>query len=200
MKQGDYVKWIYGPNDERAVPKGIILKKMSDGRIKIVLVVDRKNKLLGTLSDGDIRKGFLKGMDLNSSIETIFNKNQITAKIYEEKKEYLKLATLKKIDQIPIIDDNRKVHDIYVIRELLNPKIRTNKVVLMAGGIGQRLMPLTANTPKPMLKVGNKPIIHTIIKRFKECGFSDFIICLGHKPKFIKDYFGNGKKLSLIHI
>ena len=168
------------------------LKKMADGGIKIVLVIDKEDKLLGTLSDGDIRRGLLNGMDLNSTIESIFFKKPTIAKISDSKKEILKLALSKQIDQIPIIDENGKVQSIYLLHEFLKPKKKTNKVVLMAGGMGTRLMPLTENTPKPMLKIGNKPILHTIVNKFEECGYTNFVMCLNYKSRVIQDYFGDG--------
>ena len=173
------------------------LKKMSDGAIKIVLVINREDKLLGTLSDGDIRRGLLNGMDLNSTIESIFFKKPTTAKISDSKEEILKLAISKGIDQIPIIDENGKVQSIYLLHEFLKPKKKKNKVVLMAGGMGTRLMPLTENTPKPMLKVGDKPILHIIVNKFKECGYTNFVMCLNYKSKVIQDYFGDGKKFGV---
>jgi len=173
------------------------LKKMSDGAIKIVLVINREDKLLGTLSDGDIRRGLLNGMDLNSTIESIFFKKPATAKISDSKEEILKLAISRGIDQIPIIDENGKVQSIYLLHEFLKPKKKKNKVVLMAGGMGTRLMPLTENTPKPMLKVGNKPILHIIVNKFKECGYTNFVMCLNYKSKVIQDYFGDGKKFGV---
>jgi dTDP-glucose pyrophosphorylase/predicted transcriptional regulator len=173
------------------------LKKMDDGGIKIVLVIDKEDKLLGTLSDGDIRRGLLNGMDLNSTIESIFFKKPTIAKISDSKEEILKLALSKQIDQIPIIDENGKIQSIYLLHEFLKPKKKTNKVVLMAGGMGTRLMPLTENTPKPMLKIGNKPILLTIVNKFEECGYTNFVMCLNYKSRVIQDYFGDGKKFGV---
>ena len=173
------------------------LKKMSVGGIKIVLVVNDKDNLIGTLSDGDIRRGLLNGLDLNSTIETIVYKSPTTAKISDTKDELLKLAISKQINQIPILDENNKIKDIYVLDEFLKIKKKTNKVVLMAGGLGTRLMPLTEHTPKPMLKVGNKPILHTILKKFKECGYTNFVMCVNYKSKVIQDYFGDGTKFGV---
>ncbi|MDC0393510.1 nucleotidyltransferase family protein [Candidatus Pelagibacter sp.] len=173
------------------------LKKISDGGIKIALVVDKKDKLLGTLTDGDIRRGLLRGLDLKSSIEDIFYKNPIIAKTSYPKNETIKLAMSKQVDQIPIVDDQGKIKDIYLLKKFLSPSAKRNKVVLMAGGMGRRLLPLTQNTPKPMLKIGNKPLLHTIVDNFKKSGFSNFIMCLNYKSKVIKNYFGDGKKFGV---
>ena len=152
------------------------LKTISKGAIKIAVVVDKKNKLLGTLTDGDIRRGFLKGLNINSSIKSIiFKKPTVVRKNYSKEK-LIKIALSKKIYQIPIVDKNGKLKGIHILDEIIQPKNKSNKVVIMAGGRGMRLRPLTKNIPKPMLKVGNKPILQTIIEKFKKSGYKNFVI------------------------
>ena len=175
----------------------LALKIISNGAIRIAIVVNKNGKLLGTLTDGDIRRGFLKGLDINSSIKSIIFKKPITAKKKDSKEKLLKIALSKKIYQVPIVDNNYKVIGIHVLDELIKHKNKSNKVVIMAGGRGIRLRPLTKNIPKPMLIVGNKPILHTIVKKFKESGYTNFIICVNYKSKIIKDYFGDGEKFGV---
>ena len=139
------------------------LKIISDGAIQIAIVIDKKGKLLGTLTDGDIRRGFLKGLNLNSSVKSIIFNKPIVAKKNDTKEKLLKIALSKKIYQIPIVDSNYKVIGIHVLNELIKSKNKLNKVVIMAGGRGVRLRPLTKNIPKPMLKVGNKPILQIVL-------------------------------------
>tara|TARA_Y100000294_G_C8565803_1_gene340765 strand:+ start:1102 stop:2127 length:1026 start_codon:yes stop_codon:yes gene_type:complete len=166
------------------------LEVISDGAFQIAIVVDKKGKLVGTLTDGDIRSGFLKGLNINSSVKSIVNKNPIIVKKTETKEKLLKIALSNKIHQIPVVDKNDKVIGIHIIEELITPKDKSNKVVIMAGGRGMRLRPLTKNIPKPMLKVGNKPILQTIVEKFKESGYENFVICVNYKSKIIKNYFG----------
>ena len=173
------------------------LKTIDSGGMKIALVVDKKGKLLATLTDGDIRRGLLKGLDLNSSIENITFKTPVIAKISDTKKDILKLALSKKLQQIPIVDKNGKVVGMHEIEEIIRPQKKTNKVVLMVGGIGKRLRPLTENTPKAMLKIGNKPILQTIVEKFAECGYVNIVMCVNFKSKVIKDYFGDGSKFGV---
>ena len=173
------------------------LKVISDGAIHIAVVVNSKDKFLGTLSDGDIRRGLLKGLNLDSPIKSLISKKPIFVKNNKNKDELLKLALDKKIYQIPVIDDKGKILGIHVLDELINLKNNSNKVVIMAGGKGLRLRPLTKYIPKPMLKVGGKPILETLIKKIKESGYLDFIICVNYKSKIIEDYFGNGKKFGV---
>jgi dTDP-glucose pyrophosphorylase/predicted transcriptional regulator len=173
------------------------LKTISVGNLQIAIVVDKKDRLLGTLTDGDIRRGFLNGLDINSSIESIVFKKPITAKKYDAKEKLLKIALSKRKYQIPVVDNNGKVIGMHILDELIENKNKSNLVVIMAGGRGMRLRPLTKNTPKPMLKVGSKPILETIIEKFKESGYKKFIICVNYKSKIIKNYFGEGKVLGV---
>ena len=117
------------------------LKVISDGNIKIAIVVDKNDKLLGTLTDGDIRRGFLKGLDINSSIKSIINNKPITGKKNDSKEKLLNIALSKDVNQIPIVDNKKKLIGIYLLEELIKNKIKFNKVVIMAGGKGTRLRP-----------------------------------------------------------
>jgi dTDP-glucose pyrophosphorylase/predicted transcriptional regulator len=170
---------------------------IDSGALQIALIVDENDKLLGTLTDGDIRRGLLKGLDLNSFIESIIFRKPTIAKVSDTKEEILSLALSKKLHQIPIVDDKGKIIGLREIEELIKPKIKTNKVVLMVGGLGTRLRPLTENTPKPMLKVGNKPILQTIVEKFAEYGYVNIVMCVNYKSHVIQDYFGDGKEFGV---
>jgi UTP-glucose-1-phosphate uridylyltransferase len=173
------------------------LEIIQKGTMQIALIVDEKNMLLGTLTDGDIRRGLLKGLSLNNTIESLIFKMPTVAKISDTKDEILKLALSKKLRQIPIVDDSGRVIGIQEIEELLKIKEKPNKVVLMVGGLGTRLRPLTKNTPKPMLKVGNKPILQTIVEKFADYGYINIVMCLNYKSHVIKDYFGGGSEFGV---
>ena len=173
------------------------LEIIDSGAMQIALVVDDNDKLLGTLTDGDIRRGILMGLDLDSSIETIVFKEPAVAKISSTKEEILKIALSKKLHQIPIVDDNGIVLDLKEIEELVEPKIKTNRVILMVGGLGTRLRPLTQDMPKPMLKVGNKPILQTIVEKFAEYGFVNITMWVNVNASIIRDYFGDGKEFGV---
>ena len=173
------------------------LKIISDGAIQIAIVVNKKGKLLGTLTDGDIRGGLLKGLNINSSINSIIFKKPIVAKKNDTKEKLLKIALSKRIYQIPVVDNNYKVIGIHVLDQLIRSKNKLNKVFIMAGGRGVRLRPLTKNIPKPMLKVGNKPILQILVEKFRESGYENFVICVNYKSKIIIDYFGDGTKFGV---
>ena len=173
------------------------LKIIDKGAIRIALVVDNNKKLLGTLSDGDIRRGLLKNHTLEDSIKELYFKTPITALYSESKERIIQKAIKNQIYQIPIVDENNILVDIVNLATLLKTTNKRNRVILMAGGLGTRLRPLTEDTPKPMLKVGNKPILETIIKNFASHGFVNITISLNYKGDIIKDYFKDGSDFGV---
>jgi dTDP-glucose pyrophosphorylase len=173
------------------------LKVIDKGAIKIAIVVDKDEKVIGTLTDGDIRRGLLNGLTLDSSIDSLYFKEPILANINDSKESIVQKAISKQIYQIPIIDDDGRLVKIEDLANLLKTKSRTNRVVLMAGGLGSRLRPLTEELPKPLLKVGNKPILETIIENFAKYGFVNITISVNYKADMIKEYFGDGSKFGV---
>lgn len=173
------------------------LKKIDASSMQIALVVNEQRKLLGTITDGDIRRGLLNGMTLNDSVESIVFRSPTTAKLTDSKELVIKLALAKKLHQIPIIDADGCIISIKEIEELVRPIVKPNKVMLMVGGLGSRLHPLTQETPKPMLNVGGKPILQTIVERLAEYGFVNIVMCVNYKAKMIQDYFGEGSQFGV---
>jgi dTDP-glucose pyrophosphorylase len=173
------------------------LEVIDKGAIKIAFVVDENDKLLGTITDGDIRRAILKGKNLEESINDIYNTNPFFVYENYNKNEILEICTKNKIYQIPIVDKNKKLVNILLLDEIIQPKDYPNKVILMLGGLGTRLRTLTEKTPKPLLKVGGKPIVETIIENFKKCGFKNFVFCVNYKAEQIVEYFGNGEKFGI---
>ena len=168
------------------------LEIIDKGAMKIALVVDEHDLLIGTVTDGDIRRGFLKGRGFDDPIETIYFRKPTFCSVEESKDVILQKALDRKLQQIPIVDKKGRLVGIEEIDELIRPKRRANKVVIMAGGQGIRLRPLTHITPKPMLHVGKKPILELILENCKKGGFKDFIICVNYLSHVIKDYFKDG--------
>ncbi len=173
------------------------LQVIDTGAMKIALVVDEDDKLIGTLTDGDIRRGLLQGLNMEDLIREIYNPDPVVASIHDRKEKIIELAVSKRIYQIPVVDDSFHVVELAEIDHLLKREKHANSVILMAGGQGQRLRPLTSNTPKPMLMVGGKPILETVIISFRKNGFSNFYISLNYKGEQIKDYFGDGSALGV---
>ena len=173
------------------------LKVIGEGAIKLAIVVDDNDRLIGTLSDGDIRRGLLEGLDLNNPIKSLIVREPIVIKNNESKEKILKLAISKKIHHIPVVDDKGAVIKLEEVNYPEIPDKKNNKVILMVGGLGTRLGNLTKNTPKPMLKVGDKSILQTIVERFTNYGYTNITMCLNYKSHIIQDYFGDGSKFGI---
>ncbi len=174
-----------------------VLQIIDKGALRIAVVQNDKNEVIGTITDGDIRRGLLNGLSLDATIETIYNKNPITCNQNKSEQEMVTQAIKNRVYQIPIVDDENKLIDIKDIANMLDAVKRPNKVILMAGGLGTRLQPLTNDIPKPLLKVGSTPILETIIRNFSKNGFKDIIISVNYKSEMIKDYFGDGSKFGV---
>jgi len=167
------------------------MKVIDDNARQFVAIVNNDNHLVGTVTDGDIRRGILKGIHLNQSIKYIMNIAPTFS--YENSIEaYKRLLEINKVKQLPILTEAGEIVDIIFAEQFNDVNIRSNKVVLMVGGLGTRLRPLTEHTPKPMLKVGNKPILETIIEGFRNHGFVNFVLCVNYKKEVIQSYFQNG--------
>jgi dTDP-glucose pyrophosphorylase len=173
------------------------MKIIDTGNMKIALVVDKDQRLLGTVSDGDIRRSILRGIDLDSPVESSMNCDFIYLKSGESKEKILQLAKRNKIYQVPIVDENFILVGVEEVRDLLFSREYSNKVVLMVGGLGTRLRPLTYTTPKSLLKVGDKPILENIVENFSKYGFKNFILSVNYKSEMIEEYFGDGKKFGV---
>lgn len=164
---------------------------------QILLVIDDTGRLIGTLSDGDIRRGLLSGHTLNESIAPIYFSKPTVVTTNDSKEMIIHLSTIKKIHQIPVIDHEGKPIGIEILDELVSTSLISNPVVLMAGGLGTRLGELTKNTPKPMLYVGNKPILQTIIENFARYGYTNIILSVSYLSHLIEEYFGDGSRFGV---
>lgn len=172
--------------------------KILDEAIKyhIALVVDDNKKLIGTITDGDLRRGFIKGFTPEDSVSEVMNKNPVTLPENTSNAEIKNFLIGKKLRQIILADNGNIVKNIVTLDCLLIPTEKKNKVFLMVGGLGTRLRPLTDDKPKPMLEVGGKPILETIIANFIKEGFRDFYLSLNYKGEVIKNHFGDGSKFG----
>lgn len=171
--------------------------KLQTSGLSICLVVDKHQKLIGTVTDGDIRRGLLKKISLNSPVEKIMNKKPRVAFEHDSINTLLTLFEKFDLKQVPIVDMNMKVVGLKQVKDLITNKHMDVPVVIMAGGLGERLGELTKETPKPMLKVGGKPILEIIIEKFKTQGFTTFYIAVNYKSEMIIDYFRDGLKFGV---
>ena len=162
--------------------------------LRIALIVDDGGRLQGTLTDGDVRRALLKHLPLGTPVAEVMNPNPRVAKQGWTESRVLAMLEEHDLLQLPLIDDNRNVVGLTNLHDLLNKHRYDNPVFLMAGGFGTRLRPLTNNCPKPMLKVGDKPILEQILLGFVNAGFHHFYISTHYMPEVIRDHFGSGEK------
>ena len=174
------------------------LKAVQNGKHGIAIVVDKQKRLQGIVTDFDLRKAILNGDNgLAIPISEIMNRNPVTAPLNTHKDKLIRLHQNKKVNQIPLIDHSGRVAGLVTFRRLMQSKVLTNPVVIMAGGKGKRLRPLTYKLPKPLLPLGDKSVIETIIEGLKLYGFEKIIISVKYKSELIKKYLGNGTKLGV---
>ena len=157
------------------------------------VIVDSEEHILGTVTDRDIRKALLEQGSLDASVCGIMNKNPTTLTLPFEPSEIRRKLSKKTFEQFPVVDSQKKMIGLYTNQELFQVKF-PNLVFLMAGGIGSRLAPLTETCPKPLLKVGHKPVLETIIESFLEHGFHRFLISVNFQSEMIEDYFQDGRQ------
>jgi len=170
----------------------LAIRNLEDSSLQIALVVDSASLLVGTLTDGDIRRGLLRGLDLNSSVDSLINREPLVVPPQWGRDTVLQLMQLNRLHQLPVVDAARHVVGLHLWDELLSPRDRPNIMVIMAGGEGKRLRPRTEKCPKPLLPVGGKPMLEHIIERAKADGFRHFILSVHYLGHMIEEYFGDG--------
>lgn len=166
--------------------------------LQIVLVTQENNVLLGTISDGDIRRGLLRGLKLDDSAESIIQRKPLVVPETLDRNLVLQLMTANGVRQIPIVDRDNRVIGLH-LWDLIAASVpeRDNQVVILAGGKGTRLRPSTETCPKPMLKVGGKPMLEHVIERAKAEGFFNFTLVIHYLGHLIEEYFGTGEDFGV---
>jgi len=173
------------------------IQVLNDVGLRIVLIINNSGALVGSISDGDIRRGLLRGLHLSSPIKNIIQYNPHVVSVEIDKAAVIDLMIREKIQQVPIVDKNLKIIGLHQWDSMHSRQLRSNLMVIMAGGLGTRLHPQTENCPKPMLPLGGKPILEHIITRAKAEGFSHFVLAIYHLGHMIEEYFGDGKNLGV---
>ena len=174
------------------------IKNLDDSKLKIILVTSSDSSFVGTITDGDIRRGLLKGLSLSDGVSLVVKKDSISVSEDMQLELVNQIMKLNQISQIPTIDSKSRVVGLYEWSASNSGiKTRENLMIIMAGGIGKRLRPYTDNCPKPMLLVHNKPIIEHIILNAKSEGFNKFFISINYLGTMIEEYFGKGENLGV---
>tara|TARA_B100000700_G_C15062696_1_gene866945 strand:- start:2643 stop:3698 length:1056 start_codon:yes stop_codon:yes gene_type:complete len=169
------------------------LEIMNTQALRIVLVVDHDMHLKGVVTDGDIRRALLNNLGLDITVEEVMNTSPITAKQGTPKQELVAVMEEKGILSIPVVNQGKLV-GLESLQHILSRPKYDNPVFLMAGGFGTRLRPLTDDCPKPMLQIGSKPILETVLQSFVKAGFRNFYISTHYMPEQIENHFGDGSK------
>jgi dTDP-glucose pyrophosphorylase len=172
------------------------LEIINNEALQVALVVNEQDELLGVVTDGDIRRGLLKNLPLSSEISQVMNTSPTTADVSSSREELIDVMESKSILSIPVLNEG-KVVGLETLQGMLSRPKYDNPVFLMAGGFGTRLKPLTDTCPKPMLKIGDRPMLETVIRSFIKAGFVNFYISTHYMPEQIRSYFGDGAALGV---
>ncbi len=164
---------------------------------RILIIVDKNKRLIGTLTDGDIRRAIIDNVDMESPVSKVMRKDPVSANYNISKNELISLMSDKNLLAIPIVDENGKVRDLETLLDLTKVDELPNNVLIMAGGFGKRLMPLTSNKPKPLLSIEDGPLLEKLIENLSESGFKHITIAIHYKSEMIKDYFQDGSKWGI---
>lgn len=173
------------------------LELMNRGGYQLALVRRADGRLAGMVTDSDIRKALLRGITLDQPVAAVMNASPLVVSPQLGEAEAHQLMLLNHFFHLPVVDASGQLVGLHVAEQLRSPEQRSETLVIMAGGRGQRLMPLTAQTPKPLLPIGGKPILQHIIERAKLEGFFNFAISVNYLAHLIIDALGDGSKLGV---
>jgi dTDP-glucose pyrophosphorylase len=164
---------------------------------QIALVVDERFRLIGTITDGDIRRGILRGATLDSTAGDVMHSNPRSVPLGTPLAEIAAILKREMILQMPVVDQDGVVVGLHLAAEVELPDPAAHHVIIMAGGLGTRLRPITETVPKPMIEIGGRPILERILERFHEQGFRKVALCVNHLAEIIEDHFGDGNAFGM---
>jgi dTDP-glucose pyrophosphorylase len=191
--ENSWKKVLIGPD----LPIQQALEIIDQGALRMAMIVDANARLIGVLSDGDIRRALIQRIPLTAPVSEAMYRQPHTLPISASMEEAARLMKSLKLLAIPVVDDEGVVCGVHTINEADKPERRDNWIFLMAGGFGTRLRPLTDDCPKPMLKVGGKPILEGILESFIAAGFHRFYISVHYMADRIKSHFGDGSRWNV---
>lgn len=175
---------------------GDVVRVLNHVTAKIALIVGVNGELVGTVTDGDVRRGLLKGLDLNSPVGEAMNAKPVVVFENCTIEQVQRLMSAEKVFQVPVVNSENKPIALYIWHEFQDSSHGESLMVILAGGRGTRLLPKTENVPKPMLQIGGKPILERIIERAVSIGVNQFVIAVHHLGDVIESHFGDGKWLG----
>lgn len=179
---------------------------IDQNRSGIALVVDERRRLVMTVTDGDIRRAMLADLDLDTPVSTVLERQRelaedrpipLTAPVETPPAELVALMQHYDVRQIPLVDDERRVRELALLHELIETEAPPLRAVVMAGGYGSRLGELTADTPKPMLPVGDRPLLERIIGQLRDAGIRHVNLTTHYRAEAIASHFGDGREFGV---
>ena len=174
-----------------------VMTALDQARVQIVLVAGDDRRLLGSITDGDIRRALLGGATLETPARDAMNRSPLTLPASSTRDATIALMRRRGVFQLPLLDERQRIVSVALLSDPRASDPSDVPVVLMAGGLGKRLRPLTEDTPKPMLAVGGRPLLERIIERLRDQGFSSFFVSVNYLGHQIEDYFGDGEHLDV---
>lgn len=176
---------------------GEVITRVDNSGLQVALVVNQDGTLAGILTDGNIRRAILSGKTLQIEVKEVMNPSPTAVSAEMSRVEMIALMQKTTFHHLPLIDESQRVVGLTTLDELLSSPDRPNWVVIMAGGQGKRLLPLTKDCPKPLLSIHGKPILETILESFCEQGFKKFFLSVNYKAEMIREYFGLGERWGM---
>lgn len=174
------------------------IKNINNSGLKIAIAVNKSKKLEGTVVDGDIRRGLIKGLSIQNKVKEIMYKNPYTIKKIISEADAQKIIKLNYLDHLPVLNKKKQIIGMFAHEEINNfQRKRANQFIIMAGGKGKRLLPLTKKKPKALVEVRGKPMTEKLVLNAKKNGFYNFIITTNYLGNMIQDYFKDGKKFKV---
>ena len=173
------------------------IRAIDSSGMQIALVLDGESRLVGTVTDGDVRRALIRNVSLDEAVASIMNAKPMVASEDVPDHELLALMRRTMLRCIPIVDNERRVKRVAKLSDLMQPRGKDNPVVIMAGGLGSRLSPLTTDRPKPLLQVGERPILETMLESLRDFGFQQVYLSVNYKADMLKTHFGDGSRWGL---
>lgn len=174
-----------------------VIRTINELQLHFVVVVSESGRLLGTVTDGDIRRGLLAGKDLNKSVGEVMNADPFVVTADYDPSKVRKMCTKKGITFVPMVDEKGNLINVITSSDLVFERKSEFPVVIMAGGLGSRLGDLTKNCPKPMIRIGGKPILEILLEKIAAQGFREIYLCVNYLHEQIQEHFGDGERLGL---
>ena len=173
------------------------MRHIEQGAAQIAFVLDENERLVGAVTDGDVRRGILRGLRLDEPVALVMNPAPLTVKEGMGHAAALAVMRERSIHQLPVVDSDQRIVSIFTLDGVLRETRQATTVVLMAGGLGSRLRPLTDHTPKPLLPIGGRPLLEITIENFARQGFGRFILSVNYRAEMFRAHFGEGQKFGV---